>query len=635
MFTDIVGFSSLAQRNEANALRLLSRHNDLMRSIIAKYSGREVKTIGDAFLIEFPSALEAVRCSFAIQQEMHDQNIALAPEDRILVRVGIHVGDVVYNSGGDILGDAVNISSRIEPFATPGGICISEQVFDQVRNKVELPLVRMESQKLKNVNQPIDLYRVIMPWESESQSTRQGLLEPRRVGVLPFKNMSPDPNDEYFADGLTEELITSLSNVKDLTVIARTSVMQYKTVSKKVTEIGRELNAGTLVEGSVRKAANRIRITVQMIDAQNDGHLWAQNYDRQLDDIFAIQSDIAERVAKELRIQLVDSVKSRLESKPTEKPEVYTLYLKGKHFWNERNKESILKAIEYFELAVKKDPSFALGYTGLANCYQVIARNALGEYAPNFQKAKEYAMKALDLDPNLAEAHTALAGNLHYYQYDWKGAESEFRRAIELKPSYSTAHQWYSHVLAQQGFFREAMQEISRALELDPFSLAINDNFGNGLYFNKKYDAAIEQFKKVHEMDPSYEPSYTWMAQTYCRVNLFVEAMSEIEALEKVSKSRLEPKLWKAYVLAIMSKTTEARDLLNEVQTHYQTEHISPFRIAEVYFLLGDKDAGFEWLTKAYDSHDGNINLLRVELELEPARNDPRYFDLIRKIGLQ
>ena len=632
MFTDIVGFTSLAQRDEVKAMRLLSQHNDLTRSIISKYAGREVKTIGDAFLIEFPSALEAVRCSFAIQQELHERNIALVPEEQIQVRVGIHVGDVISNSDGDILGDAVNISSRIEPFATPGGVCISAQVFDQVKNKVEFPLVRMEAQKLKNVILPTDLYRVIMPWESESAS--QTLLDRRRVGVLPFKNMSPDPNDEYFADGLTEELITSLSNVKDLTVIARTSVMQYKTISKKVTEIGRELNAGTLVEGSVRKAANRIRITVQMIDAQNDGHLWAQNYDRELNDIFAIQSDIAERVAKELRVHLVDSVKSRLETKPTEKPEVYTLYLKGRHFWNERTKESIQKAIEYFELAIKKDLNFALGYTGLANCYLVIARNALGEYGPNFQRVKEYATKALELDPDLAEAHTALAGYLHYYEHDWRRSESEFKKAIELKPSYSTAHQWYSHVLAQQGFLQNALKEILRALELDPFSIAINDNFGNGLYFNKEYDRAIEQFKKVHDMDPNYAPTYSWLIQTYCRKNMFEEAMSEAEAFEKVSKRELEAKLWKAYVLAITSRPAEARDLLNDVEARYQTENTSPFRIAEIHFLLGDDELGFEWLAKAYDSHDGNINMLRVELEFESLSSDPRYLDLVRKIGL-
>jgi adenylate cyclase len=399
MFTDIVGFTALAQRDEAHAMRLLEQHNDLMRSLVPKYFGREVKTIGDAFLIEFRSALEAVQCSLAMQREMHERNMSLPSEERMELRIGIHVGDVISNDGdGDIFGDAVNISSRIEQFAPPGGVCISEQVFAQVKNKVDFAVVRLEGQKLKNVALPMDLYRIVMSWDAPPAQTP---LDARRVAVLPFKNMSPDPNDEFFADGLTEEVIASLSNVKELNVIARTSVMQYKSVSKKVTEIGRELNAGTLLEGSIRKAKNRIRVTVQMIDAQKDGHIWAQNYDRDLDDIFAIQSDIAEQVAKELRVQLVDSVKTKLETEPTAKPEAYTLYLKGRFYWNERTKESVLKAIEYFALSIKKDPEFALGYSGLATCYQVIARNGLGEYSPNFLRVKEYAMKALEIDPDL------------------------------------------------------------------------------------------------------------------------------------------------------------------------------------------------------------------------------------------
>ncbi|MDA4129531.1 MAG: tetratricopeptide repeat protein [Thaumarchaeota archaeon] len=634
MFTDIVGFTALTQRDEGQAMRLLAQHNELMRTLIPKYSGREVKTIGDAFLVEFRSALEAVQCSVAMQRVMHERNMGLPSSDRLEIRVGIHVGDVISNTevDGDIFGDTVNISSRIEQFAPPGGVCLSEQVFAQVKNKVDFPLVRMESQKLKNVELPVDLYRVVMPWEVEP--ARESPLEPRRVAVLPFKNMSPDPNDEFFSDGLTEEVIASLSNVKELTVIARTSVMQYRAVSKKVTEIGRELNAGTLVEGSIRKAKNRIRVTVQMIDAQKDGHLWAQNYDRDLDDIFAIQSDIAERVTKELRIQLVDSIKVRLETEPTAKPEAYTLYIKGRFFWNERTKEAVLKAIEYFELSIKKDPSFALGYSGLANCYQVIARNGLGEYAPNFQKVKEYAVKALELDPDLPEAHAALGAYLHYYEHNWKQAEAEYTRAITLKPSYATAHQWYSHVLVQQGRLPEAFNEIFRAMELDPFSPVINENYGNWLLYNGEYKKAIEQFRKVLDMDPARDHSRGWIVQAFCSQKMFDEALQEAEAFEKAKKEPLEAKLWKAYCLATMSRKSEARNILSEVEARYQEENISPEKFAEVHFLLGEKESGFEWLERAYSSHDGNINMLLINREFDGVREDERFLDLLKRIGL-
>lgn len=631
MFTDVVGFTSLAQNNEQKAMTILSRHNELIRRSISRYSGREVKTIGDAFLIEFPSALDAVKCSFAVQQEIHEQNMAVRPEDRIQVRVGIHVGDVIYRDG-DILGDAVNISSRIEPLASPGGVCISAQVFDQIRNKIEFPIVRMETQKLKNVNVSIDLYKIVMPWETAQ--TKHEILDPRRVAVLPFRNMSPDPNDEYFVDGMTEELITSLSNVKELTVIARTSVMQYKNVSKKITEIGSELNVGTLIEGSVRKASNRVRITVQMIDAQNDGHIWAQNYDRQLDDIFGIQSEIAERVARELRVQLVDTVKQRIETVPTQDTEVHNLYLKGKFFWNERSKESIKKAIAYFEQAIKKDPTFALGYAGLANCYQVIAKNGLDEFEPNYQKVKQNATKSLELEPDLAEAHTALAAYLHYYEHDLKRSDSEYRRALELNPSYSTAHQWYSHLLGQQGLALESIHELEKAIELDPFSLAINDNLASTYYFTGEYDKAIAVYKKIAEMAPNFDFSRRGLIEVYNRKKMFDEAMHEAEAFDAFLKRPIETKLLKAQVLAAASRKEEARKLLSEVETVYERENIGAYAIARVYFTLGEVDTGFKWLQKAYDEHDGNIMLIGIDLELENVREDPRYLDLMKKIRL-
>ena len=327
MFTDIVGYTALSQADEASTLFLLEEHRVLLRSIFPRHNGREVKTIGDAFLVEFSSALEAVTCSADIQTAMHDRNAGLPPEKRIQIRVGIHVGDVVH-AQGDILGDAVNVSSRIEPLAQPGGVCISAQVYDQVRNKIGLPLEKVEGKTLKNVNIPVEVYRIVMPWEIETK-TDVAELDVRRVAVLPLKNMSPDPNDEYFAEGMTEELITSLATVTDLTVIARTSTMQYKNSTKRIGEIGRELNAGTLIEGSVRKAGNKVRITVQLIDARNEGHLWVQSYDKQLDDVFAIQSEVAQKVAEALKVRLSDAGLKRIEKGATSNPEAHTLYLKG------------------------------------------------------------------------------------------------------------------------------------------------------------------------------------------------------------------------------------------------------------------------------------------------------------------
>lgn len=301
MFTDIVGFSSLTQKNERLALELLEEHRKIVRPIIASHNGHEIKTIGDAFLIEFGSALEATQCAIDVQKSLHDYHQRSTAERRIHLRVGVHVGDVVQRQS-DILGDAVNIASRIEPLAEADGICISEQVYAQVRNKLDCQIEELGPHELKNIDYPVNVYRILPPWEDSAMA--QVRLDRKRVAVLPFLNISPDPNDAYFADGLTEELMVRLSSISGLKVIARTSIMRYKGTSKSVREIGKELESGSVLEGSVRKAVNRLRVTAQLIDATTQEHLWAQNYDRDLEDVFAIQTEVAENVSNALKTQL-------------------------------------------------------------------------------------------------------------------------------------------------------------------------------------------------------------------------------------------------------------------------------------------------------------------------------------------
>ncbi|MGI0079276.1 MAG: adenylate/guanylate cyclase domain-containing protein, partial [Nitrososphaerales archaeon] len=326
MFTDIVGYTTLTQNNEPLALKLLERHRDLIRPALSRYGGREVKTIGDAFLVEFGSALQATECAFEIQKILHEYNESAS--DKISLKIGIHVGDVIHTQG-DVYGDAVNIASRIEPLAKGGGVCISGQVYDQVRNKILYQTTKLETGPLKNISLPTDVYRLDLPWERGDVPDNIALPS-NRIAVLPFVNISPDPNDEFFADGLTEELITNLSLVKGLKIIARTSVMNYKKKEKNISVIGKELGVGTVVEGSVRKAANRIRVTVQVIDANTEEHLWASNYDRSLDDIFAVQSDIASRVSEAIPSNISKLKPAQVLSK-TEDVRAYMYFLQGKH----------------------------------------------------------------------------------------------------------------------------------------------------------------------------------------------------------------------------------------------------------------------------------------------------------------
>src|SRR5437667_4800063 len=358
--------------------------------------------------------------------------------ERVLLRIGIHVGDVVH-SGGDILGDAVNVAARLQPLAAAGGICVTRQVVDQVQGRVKYKMNRLGVRELKNIRHPVELFTVEVPkglTESEEPS-----LDPRRIAILPFANLSADPNDRYFADGMTEELISTVSRIGELSVISRTSVMRYKDTIMPIGDIGRELSAGSLLEGSVRKAGNKVRITTQLIDAKNDKHLWAQSYDRDLTDIFAIQGDIAEQVAGALKVKLLSKEKEALEQKPTGSPESYSLYLKGRYFWNERTRESVKKASRYFEEAVRLDPNFALAYSGLADCYLIQEDRGWASHSEAGPLAKRHAEKALELKGDLAEAHASL-GLALYNQWDLAGAERELKQAIALKPNYSTAHQW-------------------------------------------------------------------------------------------------------------------------------------------------------------------------------------------------
>jgi adenylate cyclase len=635
MFTDMVGYTLMAQRNEALSLALVEEQRKLVRPILARHRGREVKTIGDAFMVEFASALDAVRCAYDIQRAVRELNIAVPEERRVVLRVGVHLGDVV-TAEGDISGDAVNIASRIESLAEDGGVCVTRQVYDQVNNKFEIRLESLGSKQLKNVATPVEVFRAVMPWNL-SEKPDPPRADVKRIAVLPFANMSPDPADVYLSDGMTEELITSLSGIRELTVIARTSTMKYRSTQKGISEIARELNVGTLIEGSVRKAGNRVRITVQLVDAATEGHIWARNYDRQLDDIFAIQSEIAEKVANDLSVKLVSSERARLERKPTEDTEGYMLYLKGRHYWNERSDEGLLKAISYFEKAVERDRGFALGYSGLADCYVVMGRNGPGPSAPSYEKAREAVEKALELDPGLAEAHAALGGILHHADYDWRAAEAEYKRAIELKPNYSTAHQWYAHLLVLRGRFAEAETEMTIAIRLDPLSVIMNHNMGAAYYYQGRFDEAIEWFHRANELDTSVllaSHGATNLIQAYALSGLLDEAVKELETAAAVPKAAHRLEVWRAYVLAAMKKRDEALEALRQLEEDYRSGKESSYFIAMIYFVLGDTDKGFEWLRVACTEHDGGILWMMRDHELAGVRKDSRFTAIQQAIGM-
>ena len=631
MFTDMVGYTALGQRNESLSLALVEEQRKLVRPILTRHNGREIKTMGDAFLVEFPNALDGVRCAYDIQRAVKEFNISLPAEKRIHLRVGVHLGDVVENQG-DISGDAVNVASRIEPLAEDGGVCLTRQVFDQIMNKFELPLISLGQKTLKNVSSPVEVYMMEMPWE-EGNARRTTRSDRRRIAILPFTNISPDPTDEYFADGMTEELISTMSRIRGLKVIARTSVMGYKGGHKKVDEVARELDVGTVLEGSVRKAGNRIRITVQLIDSETSEHTWAESYDRELIDVFAVQTDISTTVAEALKVQLLSDERAAIEKKPTADPEAYTLYLKGRYCWNERTQQSVNKAVGYFEQATRIDPGFALAYAGLADCYNALA--GFDWMAPDraYPLAKGFSMKALEIDEGLAEAHASLAVTLKNQLWDFGSAERELRRAIELRPSYAPAYHWLAGLLGLLGRIEEALSWERRGIEIDPYSPIINTGMADWLAISGKPDEAMRQFQQTIKLDPDYIPARIWKSELHIVLSEYDAAVEEATKAVEVEKTP-PTELNLAWAYAAAGRRDEAQGVLDNVMSRATREQVCPVAVGMVEFALGRTEEGFKWLEKALEERDDCIQDLVSDYWFKQYRSDPRWKQIYARMGL-
>jgi adenylate cyclase len=631
MFTDVVNFTGRTQEDEAGTLRLLAEMEGLVRPLIAAHRGRAVKSTGDGLLVEFPSALEAARCAVAIQQRLHDH--AAGPGDpAVELRIGIHLGDVEQR-GEDILGDAVNIASRVQPLADVGGIAVSQQVFDQVRNKLALPLERFEPRSLKGLKFPMDVYRVVLPWDAARAAASPESGAPNRIAVLPFANISPDPKDAYFSDGLTEEIITVLSQLGELRVIARTSVEPYRTAPKSVAQVGHELGVAWVLEGSVRKTGNRLRITVQLIDARTQEHRWAKSYDHELDDVFELQAELARQVADTLKIKLLAPEEARLVRRTPPTSESYLAYLQGRGRLRGIEEEDLRLAQESFERAIALDDRNAAAYAALADTHGI--RGALYRHLPRDEfraLARTLAARAVELDPDLAEAHTALA--FRCYDEDlFPESEAEFRRGIALNPSYAWAHQWYGDLLADLGRPDEALREIRIAAELDPLSALVLSELVALLTWTRRLEEVPRLIERIRDL-----PSAGWLVWDVQAALALAEHdapryLACIEHLEQAMPGRAELIAARAVHDAMEGRFEDARKRIHEVEV--LPEPVRPYTpIARTYAMIGDLDACFRWLNDSVDTHHFAPRVWRYEPIMAHVRADPRYARLLARLGL-
>ena len=451
------------------------------------------------------------------------------------------------------------------------------------------------------------------------------------LAVLPLENLMGDPQQEYFVDGMTEELIADLSQVSALRVISRTSVMQYKGTKKSMPEIARELKVDGVIEGSVLRSGDQVRITAQLIQAATDTHLWAKSYERDLRDVLALQSEVAGAIANEIKIKLTPQEQVRLASASAVNPEAYRLYLQGRYQFSKRTLPAFEKSIQLFQQVLEKDPDYALAYAGLAESYGILPFYGGALPKDAFPKAKAAAVKALELDSSLAEAHAALGFVLLYWDWDWSATERELKHAIELKPSYVVGHHWYAEYLSAMGRHDQAIAEIKRAQELDPLSPLMLVVGGEVCFYAHRYDEVIEQCRKALELDSSYALAHSWLASAYAEKAMYEEATTEFEKAARLFGR--DPWGGLALVYARTGKRDEALKILGRMREQSNRGESSPVRTACLYLAVGEKQRALDWLEKAYEERDPYMAFLNVRPELDPLRSDPRFQDLVRRMN--
>ena len=681
MFTDMVGYSALAQRNEALALELLEEHRSLLRGLFPNHQGREVKTTGDGFLVEFASALAAVRCAIEIQRLLATRNVASGTDRQLQVRIGIHVGDVVHHEG-DVLGDGVNIASRIEPLAGPGGICISVDVERQIRNAIETSLVKLGPTELKNIQVPMELFRIVLPWEKqEPSSVERGAAErgerrrrplvlativffilasiscwiflkrdgptsraarPSRIewlAVLPLKNYSGDTNQDFFVDGMADILNGELSQISGLQVKSHTTAMQYKGSKKSVPEIAKELNVDAIVEGSVQRDDNHMVISVQLIEAATDRHLWSHRYEREIKQVLKTQAEVVEAIAKAVQVTLTPQEASKLATAHPVNPAALDEYLKGQQHWYRFTRDGFDQALKANLRAISIDPSYAPAYAGVGACYTAMANNEFVPPKDGFVKAREMINKAMALE----QSHRAVLGDAGlkvFFEGDWAGARKSFNRALELKPNDGLTHQLFSFYLIGQSEFDGAMFHARRAVEMEPMVPIVNVSVARVLYYSRKYDESVRSFQKVVDSFPLFPWALSGLGFAHLQNGQPDEA---IKVFERALRSERLPRYLGGLgaALAKAGRRSEAEKVAQELTDLYERGsqgregYASPLHLATVYAALGEKQQALDWLGRGVEEHAPSMYLLKVDPAFENLKAEKGFGELLRKLNLE
>jgi adenylate cyclase len=606
---DVVGYSRLMGANEVGTLSALKAHrNELIDGKIAEHQGRIVKVTGDGMLVEFPSVVNAVDCATKIQRDMHARNVHVPEDRRIEFRIGVNLGDIIFE-GNDIFGDGVNVAARIEGIAKPGGVAVSGTVRDHIGNKADLTFEDTGEQMLKNIERPVRVFNVYLgALPIQSSTMTQAVLNPNlsekpSIAVLPFANISGDPEQEYFSDGIAEDVITDLSQISALFVVSRNSSFTYKGKAVKIQQAAIELGVKFLLEGSVRKAGQRVRITAQLIDGASGGHLWAARYDRDLTDIFAVQDEITHMIVDQLKIRLLPEERTAIERTPTGNVEAYTHYLRGRQLLNMRTRSSMTSARLLFARAVELDPLYARAHAGMANCDSLL-KSSQG-VAISVETILATAGEALAIDPDLAEAHAARGMALSIAGSSAE-AVSTFMRALSLDPNSYEANLFYGEYCFTNGAFDLAATHFIRALEIE------QDDYRAPLLVT----AAFRSLGRHDEVK-----RYAWLG------------LKRAEKAFGLHPENSDPAQLCACALAVLGERDRAKEWLARALAIDPDDNNAQYNAAAVYSVLGEIDRAIDLLEKLLQQGGSEKNWVKNDSYFDPIRKHPRYQKLVELAG--
>ncbi|WP_262511777.1 adenylate/guanylate cyclase domain-containing protein [Pseudochryseolinea flava] len=630
MFADMAGYTAIMQENEQLARVKRKRFKEVLDESVLAFQGRIHQNYGDGSLIIFNSAIQAVLCSIAIQTRLQES-------PRVDVRIGVHTGEVIIEDE-TIYGDGVNIAARVESTAVPGSILVSEKVFDEIKNQEAIKTHELGYFEYKNVKHPVRVFAIanrgiVVP----GRDLLQGKLKAggNRIAVLPFVNMSADPENEYFSDGITEELLNALVKIDNIQVTSRTSSFYFKGKNIDIRDIGIQLNVDKILEGSVRKAGNRVRVTAQLINAADGYHIWSENYDRDLHDIFALQDEISMMIANKCRENLstIDQVKVRPAS-PVHGVEAYTAYLRGLHYWNKVNPADARQAIVCFQDAVRLEPDYAQAHAMIAIVFGYLGSTGQMQSADAFNHVHRHADLALRIDPQLPDGHIAKGTAYLMYDWHWKAAHDALHKAIALNPAAITAYNQLAFYYVIIGDKQKALEVMETASQLDPLSPFVNHQLANMYVLVERYDEAIERAEKLLEINPTMRAALDLKGWALVMKGQFDKALPIFQEVHRLVNHPLKALMGLGYCYALMGERDKAMDCVHKIEQRQREEPdaVLDGDLIGIWYGLGDYDKVFHYINECIRKRISPPTFFLEYPPFKSLKNDPRYEEVKRKI---